>query len=140
VAKYITVCANSNPSAKRAFQFFIIPGDQIKVNLIRNTMGIKYANTAQISIENCRLSRPQAVGNRDSGYLLLSQTLDIGRTLIAAIEVGIAQAAYQLVLKYAREREQFGRPIYTNQGIPSISPRWRPQLQQPVSWCGAPAI
>lgn len=116
-AKFVTVCANSNPAVKRAFQLFIVPADKIKVNLIRNTMGIKYANTAQIAIDNVQLDKQYAIGNRDSGYLLLSQTLDIGRTLIAAIEVGIARAAYQLVLNYARERHQFGRPIYTNQGI-----------------------
>jgi alkylation response protein AidB-like acyl-CoA dehydrogenase len=117
VAKFVTVCANSNPAAKRAFQFFFVSSDQIKVNLVRNTMGIKYANTAQIAIDNVKLDKQYAIGERDSGYLLLTHTLDIGRTLIAAIEVGIARAAYQLVLQYARERQQFGRPIFSNQGV-----------------------
>ncbi len=117
VANFITVCANSNPSARRGFQLFVVPADKVKVNLIRNTMGIKYANTAQITLDNVELGEELAIGNRDSGYLLLSHTLDIGRALIAAIEVGIARAAYQLVLDYARERHQFGRPIFSNQGI-----------------------
>lgn len=117
VASFITLCAKSNPAAQRAFQLFIIPADKIKAQLTRNTMGIKYANTAQITIDNVQLDKLYAIGKRDSGYLLLSQTLDIGRALIAAIEVGIARAAFQLVLNYARERRQFGRPIFTNQGI-----------------------
>ncbi len=117
IASFVTICANSNPVAKRSFQFFIVPSAKIKVNQIRNTMGIKYANTAQISFDNIELGNESAIGDRDSGYLLLSHTLDIGRTLIAAIEVGIARAAYQLVINYARERQQFGRAIYSNQGV-----------------------
>ncbi len=117
IANFITVCANNNPAAKRGFQLFIVPAEKIKVNQIRNTMGIKYANTAQITFDNIGLDNISAIGDRDSGYLLLSHTLDIGRALIAAIEVGIARAAYQLVLNYARERQQFGRPIFSNQGI-----------------------
>lgn len=57
------------------------------------------------------------MANADGAYLLLNQTLDLGRPLIGAIEVGIARAAYELVLTYAQKREQFGRPIYSNQGI-----------------------
>ncbi len=117
VASFVTVCANNNPASKRAFQFFIVPDDKIKVNLIRKTMGINYANTARIVFDNVKLGEELAIGSRDSGYLLLTHTLDIGRTLIAAIEVGIARAAYQLVLDYAQKRHQFGRPIFSNQGI-----------------------
>lgn len=117
VAQFVTVCAKSNTTGKRSFQFFIVPANKIKVNMIRNTMGIRYVNTAQLAMENVALENRYALGQRDSGYLLLTQTLDIGRTLIAAIEVGIARAAFQLVLDYSRDREQFGRPIFSNQGI-----------------------
>ena len=117
VAQFVTVCAKSNTTGKRAFQFFIVPANKIKVNMIRNTMGIRYVNTAQLAMENVALENRYALGQRDSGYLLLTHTLDIGRTLIAAIEVVIARAAFQLVLDYSREREQFGRPIFSNQGI-----------------------
>ncbi|HWQ74325.1 MAG TPA: acyl-CoA dehydrogenase family protein [Syntrophomonas sp.] len=118
LADFVTVCANSKGSNQRnKFQFFIVPKDQVKVNKIRKTMGINYSNTSQLAFEDTVVSEKNIIGHYDNAYLLLNQTLDIGRAMIGAIEVGIARAAYEMVLKYAQEREQFGRPIFSNQGV-----------------------
>lgn len=118
VADFITVCANADQDSRRgSYQFFVVPRDQVKATMNRKTLGIKYSNTAQLVFENALITGDEVLGDRDTGYLLLSQTLDCGRALIGAIEVGIARAAYELVLSYARTREQFGRPIFSNQGI-----------------------
>src|SRR5665647_1115472 len=118
VADFVTVYANSKQGKQRCtYQFFIVPKGQFRVNKIRKTLGINYSNTSQLVFDNTTVTEKNIIGNYDSAYLLLNQTLDLGRALIGAIEVGIARAAYELVLKYAQEREQFGRPIYSNQGI-----------------------
>jgi len=118
VADFVTVYANAKQSKqRRTYQFFIVPKEQFKVNKIRKTMGINYSNTSQLAFDNTTVAGKNIIGNYDSAYLLLNQTLDLGRALIGAIQIGIARAAYELVLRYAQEREQFGRPIYSNQGI-----------------------
>jgi alkylation response protein AidB-like acyl-CoA dehydrogenase len=118
VAELVTACAQVRPEYGRGgLQFFLVPGKDIKVSRVRNKMGIRYANTAQIIFDNTLVKEENVLGQDGSGYLLLTQTLDYGRALVGAVEVGIARAAYDLALKYAREREQFGRPIFANQGI-----------------------
>lgn len=116
VSNFVTVSANTGKNSPRA-TIFVVPRQQITVNINRKTLGIKYANTAQLHFQNVCVSQKDIVGNVDGAYLLLNQTLDLGRPLIGAIEVGIARAAYEQVLTYAQKREQFGRPIFSNQGI-----------------------
>ncbi|HBV96460.1 MAG: hypothetical protein JL50_13940 [Peptococcaceae bacterium BICA1-7] len=117
VSNFVTVCANGGKNRRAACQFFVVPREQVKVNKNRKTLGIRYANTAQLHFQNACVSNNNLVGDIDGAYLLLNHTLDLGRPLIGAIEVGIARAAYELVLAYAQEREQFGRPIFSNQGV-----------------------
>lgn len=118
VADFITVCANDDQESRRgSYQFLVVPQEQVKTTINRKTLGIRYSNTARLVFENSPVKRGEVLGGGDTGYLLLSQTLDIGRALIGAIEVGIARAAYELVLSYAHTREQFGRPIFSNQGV-----------------------
>lgn len=118
IAEFITVCANADQDGRRGYyQFLIVPRDRIKTAINRKTLGIRYSNTAQLVFENALARKDEILGNPDAGYLLLSQTLDCGRALIGAIQVGIARAAYELILSYSRKREQFGRPIFSNQGV-----------------------
>lgn len=117
VADFITVCTNDGSGRRSRYRFFVVPREKATITKIRHTLGIRYTNTAQLRFDQARLLAEHVIGDQDSAYLLLNQTLDMGRSLIGAIEVGIARAAYDLVLAYAQEREQFGRPIFTNQGI-----------------------
>jgi len=118
VADFITVCANGDQALRSgSYQFLVVPQERVKTVVNRKTLGIRYSNTAQLTFTDVPVSRSDFLGNSEAGYLLLSQTLDSGRALIGAIEVGIARAAYELILNYARTREQFGRPIFSNQGI-----------------------
>lgn len=117
VSSFITLCARvKGVSGFAGLEFFILHPDQYQVTAVRNKLGIRYAHTVQITT-NASLNSKQKIGGPGSGYLLLTQTLDYGRALVGALEVGIARAAYQMALAYAQEREQFGRPIYSNQGI-----------------------
>lgn len=118
VANFITTCAQTKPEYGRAgLRFFIVPKEGTKVLRIRNKMGIRYANTAQIEFNNTFVPEEYVLGKEGSGYLLLTQTLDCGRALVGAVEVGVARAAYDLALKHSRERYQFGKPIFDNQGV-----------------------
>lgn len=117
IANYITVCSNDGSGRRASHRFLAVPGQDAVVSQLRRTLGIRYTNTAQLQFQDVRVPADYLIGEHDSGYLLLNQTLDLGRALIGAIEVGIARAAYELVLNYAQKREQFGRPIFTNQGV-----------------------
>ena len=82
-----------------------------------NKMGIRGARTAEIVFEDCRVPKANMVGELNKGYRLALDVVDRGRIGIAAMSVGIAQAALDLAIKYAKEREVFKRPIAKFQGI-----------------------
>jgi alkylation response protein AidB-like acyl-CoA dehydrogenase len=67
--------------------------------------------------EDCYVSDEQRLGNEGEGFLQAMQVLDGGRVSIAALSVGIAQGAYESAVKYAKERQQFGKPIAEFQAI-----------------------
>lgn len=82
-----------------------------------NKMGIRGARTAEIVFEDCRVPKENMVGELNGGYRLALDVVDRGRIGIAAMAVGIGQAALDLAVKYAKEREVFKRPISKFQGI-----------------------
>lgn len=80
-------------------------------------MGVRGSNTCEIVLENVRVPRTNLLGDEKRGFSQFLNTLDGGRISIAALSVGIAQAAYEKALKFAKEREQFGAPISKLQAI-----------------------
>jgi len=75
------------------------------------------SNTAEVYFDNCTVPEESLLGERGQGSHIMLSTLDNGRLSIAAMGLGLAQGAYEMALKYAQEREQFGRPISKFQGI-----------------------
>src|SRR5690606_25356605 len=73
--------------------------------------------TTEIIFDNCRVPKENVLGELGQGFKIAMQTLDGGRNGIAAQAVGIAQGAMDAAVDYAKEREQFGKPIAANQGI-----------------------
>ena len=69
------------------------------------------SNTAELCFEDCRVPKENLLGERGQGSKIMLQTLDCGRLSIAAMGLGLAQGAYEMALKYAHERKQFGKPI-----------------------------
>jgi len=69
------------------------------------------SNTAELCFEDCRVPKENMLGERGQGSKIMLQTLDNGRLSIAAMGLGLAQGAYEMALKYAHERKQFGKPI-----------------------------
>lgn len=82
-----------------------------------NKLGMRASETAELVFDNCRVHKSQILGNEGDGFKQAMKILDGGRISIAALSLGIAKGAYEASLKYAQEREQFGKPIASFQAI-----------------------
>jgi acyl-CoA dehydrogenase len=82
-----------------------------------NKLGMRASETAEMIFENCRLHKSQMLGKEGDGFVQAMKILDGGRISIAALSLGIAKGSYEASVKYAKEREQFGKPISQFQAI-----------------------
>ena len=80
-------------------------------------LGIRSSSTAQLLFNNVKVPKENLLGKEGKGFNIAMATLDGGRIGIAAQALGIAQGAYEAALEYAKDREQFGKPIGANQAI-----------------------
>ena len=74
-------------------------------------MGWRSSDTRELTFEGCRVPEGNLLGPRGNGFRQFLEILDGGRIGVAALGLGMAQGAFELGLQYAKEREQFGRPI-----------------------------
>lgn len=82
-----------------------------------NKLGMRASETAELLFDNCRVSKDQILGEVGEGFIQSMKILDGGRISIAALSLGIAKGAFNAAKGYAKEREQFGKPISTFQAI-----------------------
>jgi alkylation response protein AidB-like acyl-CoA dehydrogenase len=80
-------------------------------------LGIRASSTCELILEACRVPKDNVLGEPGKGYKIAIETLNEGRIGIGAQMVGLAQGAYELALRYAQERQQFGRPISDFQAV-----------------------
>jgi alkylation response protein AidB-like acyl-CoA dehydrogenase len=80
-------------------------------------LGWHASDTRELSFKDCAVPEANLLGPRGQGFRQFMQILDGGRISVAAMGVGLAQGAYDLALAYAKEREQFGRPISKFQAV-----------------------
>ncbi len=80
-------------------------------------MGMRASETAELIFDNCRIHKDNILGDVGEGFIQALKVLDGGRISIGALSLGISKGAYEASLKYAKEREQFGRPIAHFQAI-----------------------
>jgi alkylation response protein AidB-like acyl-CoA dehydrogenase len=92
-----------------------IPG--FSFGKIERKMGLHSSPTRELIFTNCAVSTANRLGEEGQGFKIALSSLDSGRINIGAIAVGVAQAAFAVARGYARQREQFGRPIGAFQGI-----------------------
>lgn len=114
------VFAVTDPAAgKRGISAFIVPTDNpgYKVASIEEKMGQHASDTAQIFFDDCRIPVDHLIGKEGEGYKIALSNLESGRIGIAAQSVGMARAAYEAALAYAKERESFGKPIIKHQAV-----------------------
>ena len=84
---------------------------------IEDKLGQRASDTAQIVLSDCRVPAANLLGREGEGYRIALANLEAGRIGIAAQAVGMARAAFEAALSYARERESFGKPIIEHQAI-----------------------
>jgi butyryl-CoA dehydrogenase len=119
-AHVAVVFANTDKSlGHRGITAFIVTKDTpgYGVGKVEDKLGIRASSTAELVFENCQVPDDQRLGDVGKGFGIALGTLDGGRIGIAAQAVGIAQAALEQSVKYAKERVQFGKPIAALQAI-----------------------
>jgi len=80
-------------------------------------LGMRPGQTAEVVFQDCRVSASALLGEENLGFYRALQSLTVGRIVAAAFATGLARAAFEAALTYAREREQFGQPIGHFQAI-----------------------
>ena len=84
---------------------------------IKDKLGVRASETAELIFDNVRVPEENVIGEVGQGFIQAMQVLDGGRISIAALSCGVARGAYEASVKYAKEREQFGKPIGSFQAI-----------------------
>ena len=88
-----------------------------KVGKKENKLGMRSSDTCELIFENCKVPAENLIGNEGEGYVQSMKILDGGRIAIASLSVGIAQAALEHSVKYAKQRKQFGKALAEFQAI-----------------------
>lgn len=120
VADIYIVFAKTDVDAKhRGISAFIVEAgaEGFTYGKKERKLGIRSSPTTELIFENCRIPKANLLGKEGEGFKIAMTTLDGGRSGIAAQAVGIAQGALDASANYAKEREQFGKPIAHNQGV-----------------------
>jgi short-chain 2-methylacyl-CoA dehydrogenase len=91
------------------------PGYEISAPM--HKLGWRASDTRELSFRDCAVPEASLLGERGQGFRQFMEVLDGGRISVAAMGLGVAQGAYDLAAAYAREREQFGKPISSFQAV-----------------------
>jgi alkylation response protein AidB-like acyl-CoA dehydrogenase len=119
-SEYYTVMAVTDPDAgsKGISAFVVERSDEgVSFGAKEKKLGIKGSPTREVYLDNVRIPADRMIGAEGTGFATAMRTLDHTRVTIAAQAVGVAQGAVDYAVGYARERQQFGRPIADFQGL-----------------------
>ena len=120
LAEIFLVFANTRKTGGiRGLTAFIVPKDTpgFSVGKKENKMGIRPSNTTELVLQDVVIPESYRVGREGEGFRIAMNTLDSARPFVGAVSVGIAQAALDCAVKYAKERRQFGQPIASFQMV-----------------------
>ncbi|MFZ2854699.1 MAG: acyl-CoA dehydrogenase family protein [Rhodocyclaceae bacterium] len=115
----IVFAVTDKTAGKKGISCFLVPTETpgYVVARIEEKMGQHASDTAQILFENCRVPASALLGAEGDGYRIALSNLEAGRIGIAAQSVGMARAAFEAAVRYAKERETFGQPIIAHQAV-----------------------
>ena len=119
-SEFYTVLAVTDPSKRtRGISAFVVEKSDAGVSFgaPEKKLGIKGSPTREVYFDDVRIPADRLIGEEGQGFEIAMRTLDHTRITIAAQAVGVAQGALDYALEYAKERQQFGRPIADNQGL-----------------------
>lgn len=115
----IVIAVTDKAAGKRGMSAFVVPTDAsgYRVASLEDKLGQHSSDTAQIVFEQCRVPAENLIGEEGEGYRIALSALEGGRIGIAAQSVGMARAAFEAALDYAKQRESFGKPIFEHQAV-----------------------
>ncbi len=114
----IVAMTDKHKGARGASMFVVEEGDPgFSCGPKEIKMGIRASSTTELIFKDCRIPKDRLIGRRGTGFITVMKTLDSSRPGIAALAVGLAQGALDMAVIYAKQREQFGRPIIGFQAV-----------------------
>ncbi|MCW2278185.1 acyl-CoA dehydrogenase family protein [Heliophilum fasciatum] len=119
---YVVFAATDRSQGAKGLSTFVVERGTagLSTGKKEKKMGIRASNTTEVILEEVRVPAANRLGAEGDGFKLAMKTLDISRPSVAAMAVGVARAAYETALHYAKERVQFGKPIASFQAIQTI--------------------
>jgi alkylation response protein AidB-like acyl-CoA dehydrogenase len=115
----VVFAVTQKQAAKRGISAFLVPTSTpgYKVARIEDKTGQRASDTAQIVFENCRVAADQLLAQEGVGYRIALANLESGRINVAAQATGVARAALEAAIAYARERKSMGKPLIGHQAV-----------------------
>ncbi|MBU4576821.1 MAG: acyl-CoA dehydrogenase family protein, partial [Proteobacteria bacterium] len=119
IADYFVVAAYTDKAqGYHGISLFLVDAQTPGLSVTKlDKEGIRSSDTGEVSFDDCLVGDNALLGGKEGNFNLIMETLNEGRVGVAANMVGVAQAAYEASLRYARERVQFGKPIGKFQAV-----------------------
>jgi len=116
---YFVLAYTDQAQGYRGMSAFIVPRESpgIVLGKKENNMGQRCSDTRSITFEDVKVPAANRLGEEGTGWKAAMAAFDHSRPVVAAAAVGLARSAYEHAVRYAKERETFGVPIYKHQGI-----------------------
>jgi alkylation response protein AidB-like acyl-CoA dehydrogenase len=118
-SQIITFCRTADGADSSSFSLIVVPtdADGLHIHPGEKKMGVRASPTHALTFEDVRVPQDHLLGKAGDGLYQTLQTLDGGRISIGALAVGLAQAAHEESIRYAKERQAFGKPLSDHQAI-----------------------
>lgn len=115
----IVFAVTDKAAGKKGISCFLVPTSTpgFLVGRTEDKMGQHASDTVQILFENCRIPATALLGQEGEGYKIALSNLEAGRIGIAAQSIGMARAAFEAAVHYAKDRVAFGQPIFEHQAV-----------------------
>ena len=116
---YTLFCSTDPTKGARGTSCIVVPRDTpgLVVGKALDKMGQRASNQVELYFNDAEVPVENVLGREGMGFIIAMKTLDQTRAAVAAGGVGVARAAYEIALEYAKTRIQFGQPIFANQAI-----------------------
>ncbi|SEF16299.1 acyl-CoA dehydrogenase family protein [Jiangella alba] len=119
IADFYTVFARTSDDGSRGISCFLVPADLpgLSFGAPEKKMGLTASPTTIVNLDGVRVPAERRIGREGDGFGIALEALNSGRLGVTAVATGLAEAALQAAVAYAREREQFGKAIIDHQGL-----------------------
>jgi cyclohexane-1-carbonyl-CoA dehydrogenase len=119
---YSVLARTSRGGGHDGLSFFLVERDRpgLSIGKTERKLGQRGSNTSEVILDEVRVPAEHILGEEDRGFLLAMRDFDMSRPAIGAQALGIAQGAFEVMVRYAKERHAFGKPIAEHQLISAI--------------------